>query len=65
MVACYGIGVLVRDRDPKRIAGTIRYMLKERSTGAWREALERAAGELCWENESEEYLKLLEDCGVL
>ena len=65
VVESYGIGVVVRERDPKRMAGTVRYMLKERSTGAWMEALERAAGELCWENESGEYLRLLENCGVL
>ena len=65
VVESYGIGVVVRDRDPIRMAGTVRYMLKERSAGAWREALEKAAGELSWEKESEEYLRMLEDCGVL
>lgn len=65
IVDSYGIGVTTRERDPEKIAGIIRYMLKERSGGAWREALDRAALELCWENESGNYLDLLKDCGVL
>jgi hypothetical protein len=40
-------------------------MLKERASGAWREALEKAANELCWENESKKYLKLLVDTGIM
>jgi glycosyltransferase involved in cell wall biosynthesis len=65
IVDSYGIGVSTRERDPEKIAGIIRYMLKERSGGAWREALDRAAIELCWENESGIYLDLLKECGVL
>jgi glycosyltransferase involved in cell wall biosynthesis len=64
IVETYGIGVVVHDRKPERLAGTIRFMLKERASGAWREALDRAAGELCWENESKEYIALLEESGV-
>jgi glycosyltransferase involved in cell wall biosynthesis len=65
IVETYGIGVVVHDRKPERLAGTIRFMLKERASGAWRNALDKAAEELCWENESKEYIALLEESGVL
>jgi glycosyltransferase involved in cell wall biosynthesis len=65
IIDSYGIGISSKERDPEKIAGIIRYMLKERSGGAWREALDKAALELCWENESTSYLALLNDCGVL
>ena len=59
IVRTYGVGVATEERDPGKLAGIIRYMLDERSNGAWREALDRAADELCWENESQGYLELL------
>ena len=65
IVESYGIGIATAEKDPEKLAGIIRYMLKERSHGAWREALQTAALELCWENESKVYLELLKECGVL
>lgn len=65
IVRTYGVGIATEERDPKKLAGIIRYMLEERSNGAWRDALDRAAGELCWENESQVYLDLLQSCGIL
>ncbi|MEA3460874.1 MAG: glycosyltransferase, partial [Bacteroidota bacterium] len=65
IVDSYGIGISTKERDPEKLAGIIRYMLKERTGGAWWEALDRAANELCWENESAIYLELLRDCGAL
>lgn len=65
IVDSYGIGISSKERDPEKLAAIVRYMLKERSGGAWMEALERAALELCWENESSIYLELLKDCGVM
>ena len=65
IVDTYGIGISTRERNPEKLASIIRYMLKERSGGAWREALQQAAPELCWEKESDIYLELLKDCGVL
>ena len=65
IVRAYGVGVATDERNPKKLAGIIRYMFGERSEGAWREGLDRAAAELCWENESEEYLALLRDCGII
>jgi glycosyltransferase involved in cell wall biosynthesis len=65
IVDSYGVGVSTGERDPEKLAGIIRYMLKERSGGAWLEALERAAEELCWEKESVVYRDLLKECGVI
>jgi glycosyltransferase involved in cell wall biosynthesis len=65
IVESYGIGIATAEKDPEKLAGIIRYMLKERSGGAWREALRTAALELCWENESKVYLELLKECGVM
>jgi glycosyltransferase involved in cell wall biosynthesis len=65
IVDSYGIGISTKERDPEKLAGIVRYMLKERAGGAWMGALEKAAHELCWENESAIYLGLLKDCGVL
>ncbi len=65
IVDSYGVGIACKVRDPEKLAGRIRYMLKERAGGAWMEALHKAAHELCWENESIIYLELLNDCGVL
>lgn len=65
VVESYGIGIATAEKDPEKLAGIIRYMLQERSHGAWREALRTAALELCWENEAKVYLELLKECGVL
>ncbi|MDF1575241.1 MAG: glycosyltransferase [Bacteroidales bacterium] len=65
IVDSYGIGITTKERDPEKLAAIIRYMLIERSGGAWKEALQIAASDLCWENESKVYLELLKDCGVL
>ena len=65
IVETYGIGIAARYREPERLARNIRYILKERGSGAWRDALDKAAGELNWEKESMEYLKVLEACGIL
>ncbi len=65
IVETYGVGVVTRERDPEKLAAIVRYMLKERSSGAWLQALDRAAGELCWEQESSIYLDLLQQSGVL
>lgn len=65
IVNSYGIGIATAERDPGKLAAIIRYMLQERAGGAWRDALERAARELCWEKESHIYLGLLKDWGVL
>ena len=65
IVNTFGVGITTMENDPRKLAGIIRYMLEERSEGAWREALDQAATELCWENESRVYLELLSVCGIL
>jgi glycosyltransferase involved in cell wall biosynthesis len=65
IVDSYGVGISTSERDPEKLAGIVRYMLKERAGGAWMGALEKAAHELCWENESKVYLELVKDCRVL
>lgn len=62
IVQTYGVGVATPERDPRKLAGIIRYMLTERTRGAWRDALDLAAEELCWENESTVYLDLIDQC---
>jgi len=65
IVETYGIGITTGEKNPKKLAGIMRYMLEERAAGAWKDALDKAAGELCWENESQVYLDLLAESGVL
>lgn len=65
IVRTYGVGVATEESDPEKLAGIIRYMLEERSQGAWLDALNKAAAELCWENESKVYLDLLTRCGII
>jgi glycosyltransferase involved in cell wall biosynthesis len=65
IVETYGIGVASGEKDPKRLSRLVRYMLEERNENAWKEALDRAAEQLCWENESQVYLDLLHESGVL
>ena len=65
IVESYGIGVAVRNRDPENIARVIRFILEEHQAGAWDRALEKAAGELCWEKESDQYLAVVRESGVL
>lgn len=65
IVDTYGIGISTRERDPEKLAGIIRFMLRERAGGAWMNALEKAARELCWEKESVVLMELLKDCGAL
>lgn len=65
LVESYGIGVAIRERNPENIARVIRFILEEDNDGVWLPALEKAAEELCWEKESEQYLAVLYETGVL
>lgn len=65
IVETYGVGIATRERNPEQLASIVRYMLKERSAGAWLDALEKASEVLCWEAESEIYLDLIIQSGVL
>ncbi len=65
IVETYGIGISTGEKDPEILSGIVRYMLEESNEGAWKDALNRAAEQLCWENESQVYLDLLHESGVL
>jgi glycosyltransferase involved in cell wall biosynthesis len=65
IVEGYGIGVVIRNRDPQNIARVVRFILDEQEAGAWEGALARASEELCWERESGQYLAVVKDCGVI
>lgn len=65
IVETYGVGIATGERNPEQLASIIRYILKERSAGAWMEALEKASEVLCWEVESEIYHDLIIQSGVL
>jgi hypothetical protein len=65
IVESYGVGICTLKKDPVKLAGIIRYMLKERRAGGWMEALEKAAEVLCWEKESVVYREMLQECGVI
>ncbi len=63
IVRTYGVGIATEERNPKKLARIIHFMFEEHSTGAWRDALENAAKELCWENESHIYIDILNRTG--
>ncbi|HER08343.1 MAG TPA: glycosyltransferase [Bacteroides sp.] len=65
IVDVYGVGVATGERDPQKLAEIVRHMCSDHGKRSRKKALDRAAGELCWENESRIYLQLLEDCGVI
>ena len=65
IVESYGVGVSTAERDPEKLAGIIKYMLKEAAGSTWKEGLHKAAEELCWEEESVVYRDLLKECGVI
>ncbi len=50
LVKDYGVGRVLRERNPRALADMILEM--ERNRGDYMEALEKAAQELCWEKES-------------
>ena len=59
IVKGYDIGMLISDHSPKHIAAKINAMLAdEGQIRKWKQNLERAARELCWEKEKERFLFL-------
>jgi glycosyltransferase involved in cell wall biosynthesis len=56
----YGIGEILRSRQPKDVALQIETMVKKDLRSALKEQLTKAASELCWENEEKELLKVYE-----
>jgi glycosyltransferase involved in cell wall biosynthesis len=64
IVEKYDIGISTSERDPEKLAGILKEMMEDRKSGKWKLELEKAAQELCWENESEVYVEILSRLGV-
>jgi glycosyltransferase involved in cell wall biosynthesis len=55
----YGVGQVVRDPKPERLAEQIREMMgSDELRMTWKKNLRKAATELCWEREEEKWLTL-------
>ncbi|PID92700.1 MAG: glycosyl transferase group 1 [Bacteroidetes bacterium] len=65
VVEGYKVGRTTTERSPLALAGMVSEMLTMADEGRWKEALEKAARELCWERESHYYLALLREAGLL
>lgn len=66
IVEKYHIGFTIQNPDPQTLAGILKIMLKEKSLrAAWKEGLEKAASELCWEQEVPLLLELYNHAGLL
>jgi glycosyltransferase involved in cell wall biosynthesis len=60
LVMHYRIGMVIRERTPANLSEMLNTMLSDvEKRSQWKHNLERAASELCWENESEIFRKLL------
>jgi len=58
IVKTYGIGCFIENHNPEHIAEKIKFMLNSpEKIQIWKENLEKASAELCWENEE----KVLKD----
>lgn len=62
VVEGYGVGEVCRSRSPELLAGQVRGILKnKKKQEGWREPLEKAAGELCWEREEQKLVALVNE----
>ena len=58
----YNIGEMITSHDPEKLAGKMDEMLNDREKLAlYRENLRIAAGELCWENEEDELIRIFKE----
>ncbi|MCK4664321.1 MAG: glycosyltransferase [Bacteroidales bacterium] len=58
----YNIGIILKERTIEKIAEKINLMLNNNDLRSeWKKNLEFAAGELCWENEEKELIKLFNE----
>lgn len=61
----YNIGELIDSHEPKHIAEKLNFMLdSEDKRREWKKNLEKAAEELCWENEEGKLIEILENAGL-
>jgi glycosyltransferase involved in cell wall biosynthesis len=51
IVEGHEVGIATSERDPEGLATILKDMIRDRKAGKWSKAVEKAAGELCWENE--------------
>jgi glycosyltransferase involved in cell wall biosynthesis len=66
IVKHYNIGLTLSNRDPKHVAEILRLMLFDQPLRAqWKENLQKAAEELCWENEMHILLDVYKRAGVI
>lgn len=61
LVTSYGVGMVVKKRDPEILAAQMAEMLEKGRQGCWQDALERSADDLCWEKEVQQYLLVMEN----
>jgi glycosyltransferase involved in cell wall biosynthesis len=65
IIRSYKIGELIDSYEPKHVAERINFMLSsEDKRRVWKRNLEKAAGELCWENEEKKLIEILEIAGL-
>ena len=61
----YKIGELIDSHEPKYIAEKLNFMLdSEDKRREWKKNLEKAAEELCWENEERKLIEIFENAGL-
>ena len=66
IVKDYGIGQVVRDRDPEQLARQVGEMMSSGELRReWKENLRIAAGELSWENEVDKLRDVYRDAGLI
>src|SRR5437588_4844544 len=61
LIAKYKIGRIFDVTDPEGIARTLTEMLEPETYGTLRSAIDDAARALCWENEAQSYLNLVNE----
>lgn len=61
----YEIGELIDSHEPKHIAEKLNFMLdSENKRREWKKNLEKAAEELCWENEERKLIEIFKNAGL-
>lgn len=56
----YSVGLIAESHDPQHLAGKLKEIVFEIPLSNWTHALQKASGELCWENEQHKLLTVYE-----
>jgi hypothetical protein len=56
LVERHGVGMIFNETDPTDIARVIHAMLEPDTHALFKEAVKKAAAELCWENEGRKFM---------